>query len=807
MDAPTIYDFAPYRVLPAQRLLVRDGAPVKLGARAFDVLLALIERRDRTVGKNELMDLVWTNVVVEQNNLEVQIVALRKLLGYAAIATVPGRGYRLTLPVEQTGPVPVDTSGGAPHPRPVQKQGRSSPPAFSSTLFGRDQELLQLSSLVQVHRVVTLAGPTGIGKTRLALAVTEAKVASCDEVLWVDLAPMTDATLIPNALAVALGLNLGGAKDTFEAVLAALAERSPLVVLDNAEHLLDGVASFVTALKRDIPGAHFLVTSQEPLRVDDEQVFRPEPLSLPTSDEPERIAASSAVALFVARAQAVDRRFGLCENRTIVADICRRLDGIPLAIELAAARVSTLGVEVLRNKLDQRFHILTTGRRSSLRRHQTLLAALEWSYKLLAVPEQTVFGRLSVFAGGFTLDAAQQVAEDEQGLDRWDVLEHLGALVEKSLVVAEGEDVPRYRMLETTRLFSMERLIESGESALVRGRHRDHYLALAEDCQGSLLFGDTQRHLARLDGERDNLLLALAWANSPDDAVPGLRLAAALHDYWFMRAMPARGAEVARVALDRAGAEAPSPERCRALVTAGWMSMWAGAHAQATRSLAEALELARGLSEPRLLCLALTRSAHLHFQHAEQEAAAKLASEAVAVGRLQGDSVELGYALMQWAHMQAQSEDWQAAERLYLEALGLRERMHNPSGTMAVHLSLARLFTTNESLPAAKAHLELALALLPAADSRFEALCMIGQAAQWAAATGHFEAAVLLSHAESRLFTQAGFKFDEHWRGQAHIERARRRLSSDLLQHLANAGRALTYEQALQRVRTLLSSR
>ena len=226
---------------------------------------------------------------------------------------------------------------------------------------------------------------------------------------------MTDPALIPNALAVALGLSLGGASDVLNALLAALADRSPLVLLDNAEHLLDGVASFVLRLQGEVPGVRFLVTSQEPLRIDDERVFRPEPLSLPTGDDPESIAASGAVALFVARAQAADRRFELsAENQTTVSEICRRLDGIPLAIELAAARVPLLGIEGLRDKLDQRFHVLTSGRRASLRRHQTLRAALEWSHHLLAAAEQLVLRRLSVFAGGFTLEAAQHVAEDEQ---------------------------------------------------------------------------------------------------------------------------------------------------------------------------------------------------------------------------------------------------------------------------------------------------------------------------------------------------------------------------------------------------------
>jgi predicted ATPase/DNA-binding winged helix-turn-helix (wHTH) protein len=800
-----MYEFAPYRILPVQRQLFRDGVPVKLGGRAFDVLVALIERRSRTVSKNELMDLVWTTVVVEENNLDVQIFSLRKLLGYAAIVTVPGRGYRFTLSVTQTG---TDEAPATPQePHLVEKFSRSNLPENIPTLYGRDEDLQRVQSLLLSHRLVTVAGPAGIGKTRLAQAAAEAcRGSTGDSIWWVDLAPMTNPALIPSALAVALGLSLDGASDAFNAVLAALTGRTPLVVLDNAEHLLDGVASFVLRLLREVPGTRFLITSQEPLRVDDEFVFRLEPLSLPSSDDPERIADSGAVALFVARAQAAERRFELrSSNEAVVAEICRRLDGIPLAIELAAARVPLLGIEGLRDKLDQRFHVLIAGRRSSLRRHQTLRAALEWSHQLLEPAQQIVLRRLGVFAGGFTLEAAQQVAEDGQGIDNWDVLEHLGALVDKSLVVAEGDSVPRYRMLETTRLFALERLIESGESEDVRGRHRDHYLALAEECEPKLLLGETRRHLTRLDVERDNLFLALAWAPRADDARLGLRLVAAMRDYWFMRAMPARGAEVTRAALERPGAEVPSPDRCRALVAAGWMSMWSGAHAEAVRDLAEALALARGFSEPSLLCLVLARFAHVHFHHGEVEAAANLASEAVDVGRRRGDSVELGYALMLRAHVHARAEEYEAARRLFLEALAARERMNNRSGMVAVHLSLARLLVDQECLREAKSHLDRALALLAQADSRYEALALIGMTAQWAAATGHPEVALLLHAARNKQFSLAGFNISVIPRDAERIEHARLALSSHLAEQLANAGSALGYDQSIQRVQAFLA--
>lgn len=684
---------------------------------------------------------------------------------------------------------------------------RLNPLAGVPTLFGRQEDLQRLLSLLASHRLVTVAGSAGIGKTRLAQAATDACAKSIgDGVWWVDLAPMTDSMLLPNALAVATGLNMEGG-DALNTLLVALREKSPLVVLDNAEHLLDGVASFVTRLLREVPGVRFLVTSQEPLHIGDECVLRLEPLSLPSGDDPERIADSGAVALFVARAQAADRRFELrANNRAVVAEICRRLDGIPLAIELAAARVPLLGVEGLRDKLDQRFYVLTAGRRSSLRRHQTLRAALEWSHQLLAPAQQVVLRRLGVFTGGFTLEAAQQVAEDDQGIDRWDVLEHLGALVEKSLVVAEGDAVPRYRMLETTRLFALERLIESGESDDVRGRHRDHYLALAEECERVMLFDETRRHLARLDIERDNLFLALAWAPRADDARLGLRLAAAMHDYWFLRAMPALGAEVTRAALERPGAQVPSLDRCRALVTAGRMSMWTGARDEAERHMTEALAFARGFSEPRLLCLVLARFANVYFHYNELGAAASLASEAIDVGRPHGDSVELGYALVLRSHVHSMADEYEAAKHLLLEALAIRERMNNTSGMVSVHLRLALLLVDQDRPDAAKPHIEQAIALLPRADSRYEALCLINMTAEWAAATGHPDVALLLRAAFIKQFTQAGFSMHVLPRTAERFKRARLALSRDLTEQLTNAGGTLDYQQSMQRVRAFLAA-
>jgi len=309
MEPTVSYRFGHYRLLPDRRLLLAGDTPVKLGSRAFDMLLVLVERRERTVGKHELMELVWPRLVVEENNLQVHVVALRKLLGHPAISTVPGRGYRFTLPVAVEGDEPR-AAAAVPASAPA-----GNLTGAATALFGRDDDLRTLHEMLDEHAVVTVAGAGGIGKTRLAQGVASDRLArQPDGVWWVELAPLSDPALVPGAVARALGLPLENTPDALPAVLAALHGRSALIVLDNAEHLLDGVAAFIGALRQSASSVRLLVTSQEVLRAWDEQVFRPGPLALPAGDDLAAAQASGAVALFVARAHAADPRFVLAAN-------------------------------------------------------------------------------------------------------------------------------------------------------------------------------------------------------------------------------------------------------------------------------------------------------------------------------------------------------------------------------------------------------------------------------------------------------------------------------------------------------------
>lgn len=519
-DVPPVrYRFGRCELHPAARRLFIEGRPAVLGGRAFDLLLALIERRGRVVGKDELLEAVWPGMVVEENNLAVQVSTLRKQLGGRLIATVAGRGYQFTGELQplEAGADDVPAAGS-----PV--------PAAATRLIGRDPELAALDALLREHRLVTLAGPGGIGKTRLALAWCHGPGAE-RHLAWVDLAGATDPALLPALVLAAVGGAAGGAP-VEQALRTALAPQSMTLVLDNAESLAAGTAALARSLLDHAPGLRLLVTSQVPLRLPEEQVLRLGTLSLPEGRvTPAQALAHGAVALFVERAQAADPAFELAPgNVASVLEICTRLDGLPLALELAAARVPTLGVTALAGALDERLRMLGDAQRSAPARQRTLRAALEWSCGLLDGPARRLFRRLGVFAASFPLDAALAVAgadadDDEAGAAGGAPLVTLGRLVEDSLVTRDGADPPRYRLLESARLYALEQLERSGEAAAVRARH----LAWCEAFVRA--HGDEPAAIA---AEYPNLRAALeqALARAGGDRAGGAALAVALLPYW-----------------------------------------------------------------------------------------------------------------------------------------------------------------------------------------------------------------------------------------------------------------------------------
>jgi predicted ATPase/DNA-binding winged helix-turn-helix (wHTH) protein len=540
-QTPAAIEFGRFSVLPHRREVLAGGRPLDLGGRAFDVLMVLIEASGAVVSKDALMKRVWHDRIVEENSLQSQISALRRT--FAAdrdlIRTVAGRGYQFTGVIRTVSAFPdVQATAGMPHLRPTPSRPPTNLPEPVSELIGRDAELDAILGLSASQRLVTLTGAGGIGKTRLGIeAARHLQPRFADGTWIIELAPLSDPQLVPVTVATALGLELTSGVASPLAVASALRAKQLMLVLDNCEHVVDAAARMTEALLRSNPAARVIATSREPLRAEGEWVYLVPPLAVPreSSTGSEDPLCYSAVRLFAERARAAAPSFSPdALVAAAMAGICRRLDGIPLAIELAAACVAALGIEGISSLLHDRFRLLAGGHRTALPRHQTLRATLDWSYELLSELERVVLRRLAVFAGSFTLQAATAVAADDE-IAAPEVVDCVASLVAKSLVTADaGGAKVRYRLLETTRAYVLEKLVQAGEFDAAARRHARRYLDLFEGAEAEAETRPTEEWLADYVPRIDNLRAALDWAFSPrGDAAIGVALTAAAVPLWL----------------------------------------------------------------------------------------------------------------------------------------------------------------------------------------------------------------------------------------------------------------------------------
>jgi predicted ATPase/class 3 adenylate cyclase/DNA-binding CsgD family transcriptional regulator len=510
-------------------------------------------------------------------------------------------------------------------------------PVQLTSFVGRDAELTQLRELLAQNRLVTLSGAGGAGKTRLAIQLAARLTGEFGDGVWyVDLAPITDPELVPVAVARALGLPDQPGRSTMDSLLRFVRDRQLLVVLDNCEHLLDASADLVVALLGAAPGLTLLATSREAIGVAGEVGWRVPSLSL----------ADEAIELFTDRARHTRPDFTLTDdNAATVGEICARLDGLPLAIELAAARVRALSLAEILDSLHDRFRLLTGGARTAVRRQQTLRASVDWSHALLTGPERVLFRRLAVFLGGFDLDAAQAVAGGGD-VQRFQVLDQLTLLIDKSLVVAGDTGArTRYRLLETVRQYALEKLGESGEANSVRSRHRDHYAAIAAVLDAPA-GSDYEQRIEQAETEIDNLRAAFGWSRENSDIELALALASALQPLWQARGRLREGLawfDAALADLDAQHAGVAAGVRARALADRAVVATFAGA-AEGLDQAQQALVIARQLDEPALLARALTACGYI-AGFFDAEAARGYLAEALGLARALGDPWRLSQIL------------------------------------------------------------------------------------------------------------------------------------------------------------------
>ncbi len=515
--------FEGFSILPGQRQLLIDGTPAKVGARAFDLLMVLINSRDRVVSKDELLDRVWQGLVVEESNLPVHVSQLRRLCGPTAIATVPGRGYQFTAasigapsaPSASNAAVTARSQAGTPELAALGDSGKL--PTVLQPLIGRDIELGEVVQMLVEQRFVTISGGGGMGKTRLAEAVGQ-QLAEHMPVWMIELASVNAPELLLSAVARGLAATVIDVHRVREAIVLALGSAKTLLILDNCEHLAEAVGQLCAELLSELPQLHVLVTSQELLRRPEEAVYKLGPLSLPQRLDLSEVASSGALMLLHARVRAQWRLFEFGpDNLGDAVAICRQLDGMPLAIELAAGRVPLLGLAGVRARLGEMFRLLTGDARVRLRRHQTLRAALDWSYQLLDEAERRLLRRLGTFNGSFGLPGVREIGTDP-GEDDWLVLDTLGSLIDKSLVQVRDQSSPRYLLLETARAYAMEQLALTGETESALARHA---LATSEVCALATRQRDTQA----IWDEAANVRDAFAWAMRHGDRRSAIALA------------------------------------------------------------------------------------------------------------------------------------------------------------------------------------------------------------------------------------------------------------------------------------------
>ena len=634
-------------------------------------------------------------------------------------------------------------------------------PLQLTSFVGRDKELAELQRLLASTRLLTLTGSGGCGKTRLSLHLAADSLERFPDGAWlVELGPLADAELVPQTVASVLGLKGEPGKPIGQSLIAHLKDKRLLLMLDNCEHLLDGCAKLVGTLVGLCPAITVLASSREALGIAGEQAYRVPSLALPDPghvDTSESVAAFEAVQLFTDRARLARPDFQVSlQNAAALASICHRLDGIPLAIELAAARVRSLSIDEINRKLDQRFQLLTGGSRTALPRQQTLRSLIDWSYDLLSDREGQLLQRLSVFLGGWTLAAAEQVCADDGVADN-EVLDLLASLCNKSLVLVDENDGSyRYRLLETVRQYARERLLTSGGGESVRARHRDFFLALAEETHAKLKGPEQAMWLRRLEAEHENLRASLEWSLVDAGLNAGLRLCGALQYFWIMRGHFSEGRRWCDRVLASSRDAERTAERANALSAAGLLAYRQDDFAAARALLEESLAISRQLGDRKSIGVAAGNLGMVALDEGNLVAARALHEESLAIARELGNRNGVLASLGNLGIVSYELGDFAAARTQFEEILAISRELGDGQTTA---IALHRLGTVEDAqggYRAAEALYRESLTILHGLGLRGRIPYSLQELAMVAAALGNPLRAARLWGAEERLREEIG---------------------------------------------------
>lgn len=790
-----------------------QGRAVPIERRPMDLLVMLVERRGQLVTRRDIVELLWgQDVFVEvEPGINTVIWKIRGALGDSSdhptfVETVPGRGYRFVAPVEVVAQWPSQTSVTVgPTPEPLPDTRRHNLPAELTSFVGRRVELAELPGVLASSRLVSLTGAGGVGKTRLAVRLASGLVDEFRDGVWlVDLAPLSAPDLIAQTIATTLGIREGPQRPIGDALLDGLRARQLLLVLDNCEHLIVACAELVQELLHHAPGLRILATSREALGVPGETICPVPSLSIPGAQEAvtaDALLDVEATQLFVERASSVDPTFRPTpDNAEAIARICRRLDGIPLAIELAAVRVTVLSPAQIEARLQDRFRLLTGGARTAVARQRTLEATMDWSYHLLSSAEQQLLSRLSVFPAAWTLEAAEHVCAGD-GLSEHDVLDVLSQLVGKSLVVAGGEfgGERRYRFLETVRQYAQERLALAGAADRMRERHFEFYFTAFRGALPILSHHGQVACLRRLRIEQENVRTALEWAlTTRAFAEKGVELAGALFWYWTKCGLFEEGTRWLEQALAVA-VPVPGWIRARALIGLANVHWFQGRHVEADARAAEALTLGREGGDAWVVSFALFVQGTAAFERGDHEQAEVRSREARDAANASGEDVLHGPPLLVLGNVAVSKGDYDGAQLLYDQSIEVLRGAGETWGLSIVLLLAAGLRIVRGDYVLAGAQASEALSLCEELEDPRGVAWSLELFAGLLAAEGLAEGATRLWGASERVLESVGGSLAPSigWVRDRYIEGAETSLGSGPFTTARAEGRAMPIVQAI----------